>query len=709
VPGVNRRLEPASSTLLIAALLALIPIGGIALLATGQVGPLVRPTGVPADADLVLSAFWHSLLGCGLSSVQWGAGAGLALWFHRENPSLARLMLLGFPLSLLLVFAGAYLVLALPFGWIAATAGLLACFASFARRPPALTELQALSRVGMVLVPPSVLLGSWMVFLAHGPTATLRGQPFGDLGFYASLMYSLESQPLPLVNYSNEGEVLAPLNMLHSMMGASLLKFFTIDPYQFVLAAGGSMYVFGFGLALYAYLSQRSGPGTRLPLIVLSLACFAATRYPFWVVESPPVIMALPLAIAVWYRTKTARTATQTIGNFGLAVAGTALSKVTSAVTLAPLSLAPLLLNFRTAVREFQRLPLLLRGLGILVIAAGALYAAFLLLTFGPLMLSTGGIAPESYQWAFQYHAGRRVVLPFLLRDVGTILLAVLAFRLLAWPYALALAIGLASALLFPFVMRINLPCAGIIIALAGIDDPRLLRRSRWLALIAFLFCLPAVLLTDVTSGRLTSVIWLLCMGAMVFVVSGYALAASATGRLVGSRSAAVAAALFSLLTCFALVAVARQQFVFAAPANHLALTPEVRDIWSAVRLRTPQDALIFTDQTSTEWSRALGGWNTYATTGQRQIFIAGWYQSPEIRQSPQLLPPKLARNEAVLSGRVRPTALPYRRGPYSAYFAVVDRGRTMPSAWQKTYENPDYALYVYHPAPAVPGSLDGE
>jgi len=40
-------------------------------------------------------------------------------------------------------------------------------------------------------------------------------------------------------------------------------------------------------------------------------------------------------------------------------------------------------------------------------------------------------------------------------------------------------------------------------------------------------------------------------------------------------------------------------------------LTPELKEVWSAVREQTPKDALIFTDEVD-ETENTLGGWNTY-------------------------------------------------------------------------------------------------
>jgi hypothetical protein len=513
-------------------------------------------------------------------------------------------------------------------------------------------------------------------------------------------MYSLQVHPFPFVNYANEGETLLPFNMLHSMLGAALMRFFPLDPFQFVLATGASMYVFGLGLALHAYFALRSNIGTQLSYAVVVLAALVGTWYPLWVVASPPMIFALPLTISIWYQATADRSLTSAFTTFTLGVAGSALSKVTSVITLAPLSLATVVGGRRELLEQFRGLPKLIR-IGVIGVAVVALsYAAFMLYSFGPYLLAAGGAGPESYErygWAIQFHVGRRVVLPYLLRDLGTVLFVVLAFRMLSWPFATALAVGLTGALILPYFARVNLYCAVMVIALAGIDQPVLLRRSRLLAVAAYLLCLPAILQTDF-GGHPSSAVWLLCVGSMVWIVSAHAPSEIKTTPLFTPQLVRFGTVMFALAGVFALGAVARQQIVFTGPADYVRIPPEAHDIWTAVRQRTPMGALIFTDQTGAEPYDALGGWNTYATTGQRQIYLAGWYQLPELRQSPQLLMERLRLNEAVLSGQMQPAKLHYRRGPYGDYFAVVSRARMMPLAWQKTYENGTYALYRYAP-----------
>ena len=184
-------------------------------------------------------------------------------------------------------------------------------------------------------------------------------------------------------------------------------------------------------------------------------------------------------------------------------------------------------------------------------------------------------------------------------------------------------------------------------------------------------------------------------MGAMVCAVIACARREEHRAALLVPRLAGLGAATLAIVGGLALIGVARQQIVFGLNENPR-VPPAARDIWTAVREKTPTGALLFTDQTGPEPYDQLRGWNTYATTGQRQIYLAGWYQSPELRQAPQLLAERLKLNEAVLTGRMRPAGLHFRRGPYSAYFAVVSREHPMPSGWLKQYENSAYALYRY-------------
>jgi hypothetical protein len=675
----------------IAGAVVLLAVMPMAVFAAGGLGRITLRLSMPVDSPLAIQTVLHALLGCAVAALQWAAGAGVALWFFRDRPPLGRVLLLGFPISLVLLVGWSYSILLIPGGALVGFAIVAACLSSFLWRRPSRDELSRVGPVVIALIPLSILFGCWLGFLAHGPTDTVPGRPSGDVTFYASTILALEQHPFPFVNFANEGEVQFPINKIHSLLGAALLAYLTIDPFLFVLATGGAMYVFSLGMALHTFLSLRSRI-EPLSLTVLSLAAIAAARYPYWVVESPQVIYIIPLTVSIWQRLTEKSGPTGTIGNFAAAVVGSALSKVTAAATLAPLAAAPLL-------DQFVRLTTPMRAAASIILLLAAAYAAYMILQHGATFLGIGGIGPETYVWGpglIQQSPWQ--ALPYPLRDAGTVLLALLAFRMLPWPYALAVAFGLTTAFLLPFFMRINLLCAILLLGLVGIDRPDLLRRSRLLAIAALLMCTPAAVLAG-PGGAFTAVVWLFCIGGMMWFVSAESLGSNL--RAARLHAAAIAVGIVSLAGLLCVVAVARQQLAFALPQGQVSdpmmITPEARDIWRAVRQRTPFDALIFTDQTGPEVG-ALVGWNSFATTGQRQVYIAGWYQTAELQSSAAPRNLRLAQNEAVLSGQRLPTELSYRGGPYSSYFAVVDRARPMPPAWQKIHENAAYAIYRFGP-----------
>lgn len=663
-------------------------ICGMALIAAGFFSRIVLPAGAPVDSALVFSVVRHALLGCLLACLQWAAGAGLALWFvtDRQAPP-AKLLLIGFPLSLPLVAALSYVALAFPFGKLIALTGLISCFISYLKWRPRRGELRQVMQAALGIALPAFTLGCALGLVGHGPTSTLPGRPLGDVAFYASSMFTLQIQQFPILNLANEGENLHVFNLLFTLFGAALLQFMAIDPFLFVLATGACMYLFGLGLALHAFISLRSGPTSGFALVVLALAALVAARNPYWIVESTPVIFILPLAICVWNGIADDRPTRDALANFLAAVVGSALSKVTAAATLAPLACLPL-------IRRFGEFPTRQRVGMLLILSAAAFYAMFMILKYGASNLTVVGIGPESYTLWFNQHSNAGFFLYYILRDFGTALMAWLAFRLLPWPIAMALAGGLTTALLFPFFMHVNFVCVAMLLGLAGIEQPASLWKSRRLALAAFLLCLPATLYTGADNGTLGTV-WIACIGAMMWAAASSARTFSAVDVPLTVRMDFRCIALAFVAVLLALVAFSRQQIVFSptSASSHLEITPEMLDVWTAVRRRTPTRALVFTDQTGLDLS-ASAAWNTFATTSQRQIYLAGWFQTAELRFSPTLLEKRLEQNQSVLAGITAPTQLSYRGGPYESYFAVVDRKRTMSSNWFMTYANAKYALY---------------
>src|SRR5262249_5299217 len=136
-------------------------------------------------------------------------------------------------------------------------------------------------------------------------------------------------------------------------------------------------------------------------------------------------------------------------------------------------------------------------------------------------------------------------------------------------------------------------------------------------------------------------------------------LAAAGPGR---PRSVILAAGAGLAFTAVLLAAVATGRLDIDAGYGAVqpgVLTPAVREVWARVRAIVPRDALVFTDMVAGPDDVSLtGGWNTYAASGQRQLWIANWVQSETLRLDPSRVTPRLDTNRAVLEGRLDPATL---------------------------------------------------
>ncbi|MES2192851.1 MAG: hypothetical protein V4517_00425 [Pseudomonadota bacterium] len=652
-----------------------------ALLAAGVFGRVTETSAAPKDVALVVATLLHALLGCLILIAQWTAGAGLArLALGAKSATVPNVLLLGFALSLPLLAVFAVPALSLPYGFGLGVAAWVLCSLPLRGWRPAGEELAGVARVALAVLPFAIGFGCWMGLLWHGPTDTLAGSPSGDLTYYATSIASLSKQLYPYLNLGYEYEPLSLyFNMLFPMLGAAFSRAVPLDPFLFIAASGASSFVLALGLTLYLYIQGTGilsrGRHAALASLTLALAIIVANRYPYWVVESIPMIHAVPLTIVVayWARKNDARAR---LLAFVLAVAGSALTKVVGAAVLAPYVLA-------VAVPRFFQMSRQVRIAAIMAAVAAAAYAASVLYQVGAANFGVAPFGPfgfrliQFYQWPFA------TALPFVLRDVSAALLALVVFLMADWLAAGAIAVGFVLFLIYPYVLFFDFVCAAIILGLIACDDPERLRRYRLPVLGALLLALPAVLLTD-PAGASSGLVWLVCIGCTVWIVL------PRKSSLTPTAGRATAAA--SALLCLGLVAVGRGYFVPSPSELPAVLTPQVRQIWLAVRDRTPPDALIFTDQTGME-AGLLGSWNTYAFTGQRQIFVSNLYMNSATRLDRERSLAVLRENDAVLKGELPPSRLMLRR-QYSRYFAVVSRARPVPADWGRVFENGEYVLY---------------
>jgi hypothetical protein len=462
-------------------------------------------------------------------------------------------------------------------------------------------------------------------------------------------------------------------------LGAALLYLPDFDPFLFILASGGTSYVLLSALMLHLYVTDRvSRPIGPLDLLLLTLSVLVAARYPYWVAESIPMVFVPALTIAVWWMAERGQRA------YGWSVAamlaglsGSLLSKVASAAVLVPLGSTGIASNIRTLPY-----PIRLAVLG--VAGVFGIYSAAMLIHFVPLFVGNADIGPESYRTPRWY---------FVSRDAGALLMVALAWLVAEKPVALALSFGLATFFAFSWVFQVNYVCVCLVLGLILFSDRSQSIYARMIALVAFALSLPALILGDQASPS-SGVVWIACVGGATLTAVFGALRITNVPQLTFRTSASIAITIL-MLTILGLVGVTRGSII-ADSGWHLTqrapLTPALKEIWSTVRERAPEDALVFTDQVD-ETQDLLGGWNTYAYAGQRQIYLSSYYTNFELRHDSRKLDAVLTINKAVLEGRRSPQNVPTQRN-YGSFYAVVSMTKVAPPNWRQLFQNRQYALY---------------
>jgi hypothetical protein len=665
--------------------IALLVVAATALAAFGAFGTVVvAENGAPKDAALALHVLQHACIGSLISLGFWAAGAGVSRLMLRDpKASLPQILIPAFPVSMVLLAALVTISLVVPHGRAIAPALWAICLLPlFYWRPP-LQELTAAMKAALAIVPLAILFGIWLGLLWHGPTDTLSGSPTGDLTFYAGTIWSLADQPYPLIDLGYENDVARGyFNSLFPAVGAALLPIPGFDPFLYLLASGGTSYILLSSLMLHLYVADRAPRSAgSFAVLILVLSLLAAARYPYWVVESIPLVFALPLAIAVWWMTERGRinfrwSIAATVAGLG----GSVLSKVTTAAVLVPLGASGLWKQFRLVSYSVQALAL---GIACLF----GVYCIAMLSHFLPAFIGAAEAGPESFrnpQWWF------------VSRDVATLLLALLAWRVADAPVALAITLGLSTFLLFAFLFQVNFVCVSLLLGLIAFSNPEKLVRSRLLAFVAFALALPAAILSD-PAGISSGIIWAICVGGAVLLAVSSAVHIGILSLLT-FRVSAVIAMTTLIFAGLGLVGIARGNVIADSGWHNFEpqLTPELKGIWSAVRQLTPPNALIFTDQVD-ESINVLGGWNTYAFSGQRQIFLSSYYTVLDLRNDKAKLRQVLAINDSVLRGIMNPVEVP-TRSHYDSVFAVISKSRTVPPGWKNIYGNRDYAIFQIAP-----------
>jgi len=606
-------------------------------------------------AELIPSILAHAALGVALSLIVWAAGLGFARTVGLGKGG----VLHAYALGLALVLVASMLVL---LSWWTAPVGALLVVLALLRAgafPPLRRLAWALPGVGAF----GIVLG----FLLHGPSSTLDSRAYGDLVFFASRQTSAAQSISPIRDFLVEGQIGTYLENGSAFVGAALQRLVHADPFLFQVT---TLPVFTLASICIGLELARAGLRPRTQTLAVALLAVTVLPYPSWITETPPVALAIPLVFSLFALLQDGA------GTRLVVFAGTAF--VVDAVLTKGFVLIPALV-LGAVVLGRRRSELEWRHLGALAVAAIVGTVGFIVV-FAP---SASWLAEIFHAKFLPIDAVRGIDSQFTTRDPNRLAPAVvivaelaLGFALLrerAWALMSVLATcvaatwfvgghGLDSALQTALLL--------IVVALAGPARDIARRQVPLLATAGLAFTI-SVWLREVLGLR---------TGLLLVAVVGWTMLAALSPRDLRLLSLAGTAVL-------AAAAVQGSQLV-RRPST---LTRADYGIWNEVhRVASPRD-LVFTSLTG---PRITGdeGLDYYPGIARRQIYIAGWANSPLLVDDGDRRR-RLSLNERVLAGALHPSALHFSR-TYGAYFAVVRRDEPAPGSFRRVYENRGYALY---------------
>ena len=242
-------------------------------------------------SGLFLSICLHAMLGVALGALVWAVGAGLLTAVLARRPE-RRESVDGYPLGLLAVTGAAAAFLLHPLaGTAAALVVLAAPIVLCLRRAP--LDIRAPLLGAARALPGALGFGVVLGLLWHGPTSELDSRLYGDMLFYLNKVVSASISLAPFHDLLAEGQRIIYAEGAPSFVGAAfpgfdpILFHTTTLPVFFVVSM-----VFGFRLLIGRWTTESAIAAAALTVV--------AVAYPTFLVESPPMTMALPLAFPAY-------------------------------------------------------------------------------------------------------------------------------------------------------------------------------------------------------------------------------------------------------------------------------------------------------------------------------------------------------------------------------------------------------------------------
>lgn len=533
----------------------------------------------------------------------------------------------------------------------------------------------------LIFISISLCLSMFLGLRFHGPGENISSTLAGDTATYVSFMSSYVVDPIGLPDLLVDGLRLSGYgNAAPSIIGAALLRYGLVDPFLFLSVAVPIIGFVSLGVQFCCHLKEEKNKGLYI-VVIFSIILLGCIPYIAYVVESPPVLLALPLIFSVYGLAIecSSKVNLKTIATGFLIFVCMYLTKI----TICPLLLIPFFLGVNKASRL----------LVFFVLMVGLALGGYILWKYGwvvggripfntiPLqILEANGLASlEFLNFAFKYF-----VVIFLWFFVHK-------------PYRMSLYIGVLGSLLFYSLMPLIFSAA-ILLSLFGLN----LNRVKVL-LFAFLFIFFSLINIFVSYGN--SEFYMLSRTSHVYdryeisiVVMSIILMCSGV-YLERIRATFVAARFAVPRVCISVVMVFFAAMTFSAILAKVnphvlpnQLTKDDYDIWRSITKIVGQDDLVFTNLTGLDLS-AHSGWNSYAGVSQRQIFLAGWYNS-KLRDDKNQLEILLANNDLVMRGELAPSQISLSRN-FDQYYAVTTHDFS-PVGFFEVYRNDKYSISKY-------------
>ncbi len=424
--------------------------------------------------------FWllaeHAAIGLVMFLGVFGAGMG----FLVGMPARWRLTsidrrLLAMPIGLIIWLAASIIIRMADWpGWLALIIVFaLAAVAIKSRRhltaSLALTSLPETARTltALILIL-GLIFGAFFGLVWRLPTQFAGGTvDLGDLGCYVATYYALKAHIYPYLSLAIEGDNLGTYtNSISSFLALSFDELPGFE-YTFFLTTSVAfffLYSLCYGVRHLLAYRQEIGLSKPSPVVIVTviLLICAATRYPSWIVESPPYAFAAPLILPIIYLA--ARGVQRPMFFYPLLPLTLVAFAITKIVVVAVLCLYVFCCFWRRVITTRNRTGFVILATGAATVAAFAMY---MLAAYGEHYLSFSSadyFGPKSliffFNKVFVQHGHilkalqKTMIQESFGPDLAPLILLIGTLMLRDWALRISAAIGIALCSIYPFLFN---------------------------------------------------------------------------------------------------------------------------------------------------------------------------------------------------------------------------------------------------------------